>query len=307
MSKNIYDIIIIGSGPAGMTAAIYCVRKGYDVLIIGKEVGGQVAKSGEIANYLGFGQTTGQDLTKEFHDHIKKFENIEHQHNIEVTKIEQNKKNFTVKTKENKYQCKSIIIASGRNPRKLGISGEEEFKNKGVTYCATCDAPLFKNKKTAVIGGGNSGLEAVISLAKICPKVFLLEYEKKLNGDQVLADKVKNLDNVEIITNTETKEIIGDKFVTGLKYKQRDKDQVKEIKVKGIFIEIGWIPSIDFDKITKKNKYNEIITDKKGKTNIKGIFAAGDITDVGYWQIIIAAGEGAKAALSAHDYLTKLK
>jgi alkyl hydroperoxide reductase subunit F len=307
MADKIYDVVIIGSGPAGMTAAIYCIRKGLDTLIIGKEVGGQVAKSAEIENYLGFGSSTGQELSKEFHEHVKSFENIEHVHDVLVKKIEQKDDKFTAITDENKYEAKSLIIASGRKPRKLGIPGEEEFRNKGVSYCETCDAPLFKDKKTAVIGGGNSGLEAVMSLVDICPKVYLLEYAKELNADKVLQDKIKELDNVEIITNAETTEILGDKFVTGLKYKDRESKEEKEIELKGIFIEIGWKPSIDFDKISPKNDKNEIIVDKKCRTEINGLFAAGDITDIGYWQIIIAAGEGAKAALSAYDYISKNK
>ncbi len=301
-----YDVIIIGSGPAGMTAGIYCVRKGLGTLIIGKEVGGQVSKSAEIENYLGFGSSTGTELTESFHEHIKQFKNIDHIHNVVVEKIGKKNNNFFAKTnKGKKYTAKALIIASGRNPRKLGVPGEEKFKNKGVSYCETCDAPLFKGKKTAVIGGGNSGLEAVISLAKICPKVYLLEYAKELKGDKILQEKVKKLSNVKIITQAETNKFFGNKFVKGLKYKDRESGEEKEIKLAGIFIEIGWVPSIDFDKITKKNKNNEIIVDKQCRTNINGVFAAGDITDIGYWQIIIAAGEGAKAALSAYQYLTK--
>ncbi|MBD3359166.1 MAG: FAD-binding protein [Candidatus Buchananbacteria bacterium] len=307
MADKIYDVIIIGSGPAGMTASIYCVRKGLDTLIIGKEVGGQVAKSAEIENYLGFGSSTGQELTQNFHEHVKSFENIKHIHDVLVKKIEQNDDKFTAITEENQYEAKSLIIASGRKPRKLGIPGEEEFRNKGVSYCETCDAPLFKDKKTAVIGGGNSGLEAVMSLVDICPKVYLLEYAKELNADKILQDKIKKLDNVEIITNAETTEIVGDKFVTGLKYKDRGSGEEKEIELKGVFIEIGWKPSIDFDNISPKNDKNEIIVDKQCRTDIDGLFAAGDITDIGYWQIIIAAGEGAKAALSAYDYISKNK
>jgi len=307
MPKSIYDVIIIGSGPAGMTAAVYCARKGLKTMIIGKDIGGQVAKSGEIENYLGFGHSTGAELSANFHEHVKKFANIEHQHGALVKKISQ-KKNFIVTSKKNmEFEAKALIIASGRNPRQLGIPGEKEYKNKGVSYCDTCDAPIFRGKKTAVIGAGNSGLEAVISLAKICPQVYLLNINDKLNGDEMLQKKVQALKNVKILKKVQATEIIGDKFVSALKYQDIDSGNEKEIKVEGIFIEIGWIPSIDFDQLTKKNKKNEIIVDKQCRTNIQGIFAAGDITDIGYWQIIIAAGEGAKAALSAYQYLNKKK
>ncbi len=182
-----------------------------------------------------------------------------------------------------------------------------EYRNKGVSYCETCDGPLFKNKVTAVIGAGNSALETVISLAAICPTVYIVNIGTQLGGDKILQDKVKALKNVQIINNAQTQEIIGDKFVTALKYKDTTTKKFKEIKVAGVFIEIGWVPSIDFDKLTKKNKLHEIIIDKQGRTSIPGIFAAGDITDTGYWQIIIAAGEGAKAALSSYQYSTNLK
>lgn len=308
MPQKIYDVIIIGSGPAGMTAGIYCARKGLNSLIIGKEIGGQVSKSAEIENYTGIGKTTGTDLTKSFHEHIKQFANITHLHDVSVVDVKKNKSLFIIKTDNKKYyQAKSVIIASGRNPRQLGISGEKEYKNKGVSYCEVCDGPLFKNKKTAVIGGGNSGLEAALSLANLCPKVYILEFLPQLKADKILQDKIKQQKNIEVITNVQVTEVLGDKFVTSLKYKNRQTNKEKLIKIAGVFIEIGWIPSIDFDKISKKNKQNEIITDKQGRTSIDGLFAAGDITDVGYWQIIIAAGEGAKAALSAYNYLSKLK
>ncbi|MFC1599087.1 FAD-dependent oxidoreductase [Patescibacteria group bacterium] len=305
---NLYDVIIIGSGPAGMTAGIYCARKGLQSLIVGKDVGGQVSKSAEIENYLGFGSSTGTDLTKLFHEHIAKFDNLKHIHDVLVKDFKNEAEEFVVAVDNgDSYKAKALIVASGRNPRELGVPGEKEYKNKGLSYCETCDGPLFKDKNTAVIGAGNSGLEAVISLAKICPTVYVLNVDDDLGGDKVLQDKVKALKNVKIINKAQTLEVKGDKFVTSLKYKEIDGGAEKEIEVSGIFVEIGWIPSIDFDKVSPKNDKNEIIVDKQCKTEIPGLFAAGDITDIGYWQIIIAAGEGAKAALSAHEYLTKKK
>jgi len=306
MAEKNYDVIIIGSGPAGMTAGIYCARKGLATLIIGKIVGGQVSKSAEIGNYLGFGSSTGTELTKSFHEHIEKFKNIDHVHNVLVKKINKTKDEFSVQTDEKKvYKAKAMIIASGRNPRELGIPGEKEYRNKGLSYCETCDGPLFKGKDTAVIGAGNSGLEAVIALAKICKTVYLVNINDELGGDKILQDKVKSLKNVKILNKAQTTEVVGDKFVTGLRYKDLNDNKNKEIKLNGIFIEIGWVPSIDFDKLTEKNDKNEIKIDTKCRTSVEGIFAAGDITDIGIWQIIVAAGEGAKAAITANEYLAR--
>ena len=308
MANKLYDLIIIGSGPAGMAAAIYAARKGLLTLIIGKEVGGQVSKTDVVENYLGFGSSTGTDLVKAFHQHSEEFENIEHLHDLSVKNIEKADKDFQVLLENGDfYKAKSLIIASGRNPRQLNVPGEMEFRNKGVSYCEVCDAPLFKGKTTAVIGGGNSALEAVLSLAKLCPTVYIININPALGGDKISQDKVKSFENVKIINNAQTLEIMGDKFVTGLKYKDLKTNKELKLDLQGVFIEIGWSPSVDFDKLTKKDKWNQIIIDKQCKTNIEGIFAAGDVTDVGFYQIIVAAGEGAKAALSAYQYLTRRK
>ncbi|MCX6744951.1 MAG: FAD-dependent oxidoreductase [Candidatus Parcubacteria bacterium] len=308
MKNNIYDVIIIGLGPAGMTAAIYCSRKGLNTLIIGNEAGGQVAKSALIENYLGFGFKSGQELSQVFSEHLAKFKNISALKNIVVKSIAKKAKLFEVKLDNKKIlKAKSLIIASGRLPRHLNILGEKEFINRGVSYCEVCDGPIFKDKITAVIGGGNSGLEAAISLAKLCTKVYVLEFTPKLKADLAYINLVKKLKNIQIITGAQLTKIQGKKFVESLEYKDLTSQQIKKLKVDGIFIEAGWIPSIDFDKLTLKNKLNEIIVDKQCRTSIPGVFAAGDITDIGYWQIIIAAGEGAKAALSAYQYLTKLE
>lgn len=308
MARSIYDVIIIGLGPAGMAAGIYCARKGLKTLILGKEVGGQVAKTGAVENYLGFGQATGAELTNQFDEHLESFKNVEHHHNIEVTNIVKKKANLEVITNKNdKIETRSIIICSGRNPKRLNVPGESQFLSKGVTYCEVCDAPLFQNRITAVIGGGNSALEAALSLSKLCPQVYILNITSKLSGDKISQDKLKNLKNVKILNNVQTVGISGDQFVSGLKYKDFKTGKVHDLKVQGVFIEIGWEPSISFDNLTKKDKWSQIIIDKQCQTNIQGIFAAGDVTDVGFYQIIVAAGEGAKAALAAAQYLTKKK
>ncbi len=309
-TKNkIFDIAIIGLGPAGMTAAIYCVRKGLETLIIGKEVGGQVAKTGAVENYLGFGQTTGTQLSRQFDRHAESFKNIKHLHDIVVTDLRNNKSGiFEVLTaRKDAFRSKAIIICSGRTPKRLNIPGEMEYRAKGVSYCEVCDAPIFSGKTTAVIGGGNSALEAVASLAPICPQVYLLNINADLGGDKVTQDKIRTYKNVKIINSARTLEILGDKFVTGLKYKDLKTGKINQLKTAGVFIEIGWEPAVNFDKLTKKDKYNQIIIGKQCQTSVPGIFAAGDVTDVGFYQIVVAAGEGAKAGLSAYRYLNTIK
>lgn len=297
-----FDVVIIGAGPSGMSAAIYCTRKGLKTMVIGKDVGGQVAKSGEIKNYLGYGSTTGADLAQFFHEHIKGFENIEHEHGVYVIDIVKNGDSFLVKTDKEEIGAEAVIIASGRVPRKLGIPGEEEFNNKGVSYCDVCDGPLFSGKDVAVVGGGNSGLEAALSLSKICKSVAVINLTEDLTGDETLKNKIKEALNVTIYNNAKTKKVIGETFVKELVYEEKNGSE-KRISVQGVFIEIGYVPKSDFEKLSTKDKFNRIVINKNCETNVVGLFAAGDVTDIRDNQVIIASGEGAKAALSAYYYL----
>jgi alkyl hydroperoxide reductase subunit F len=304
----LYDLIIIGAGPAGMTAAIYAARRKLKFLILSIDVGGQMSWSSEVENYPGTTSLTGIELTKKFQDHMKKY-NIKIKLG-EVVKISKKGKICVIKTKKNIYESKAVIIASGKAPKKLGVPGEEEFTSKGVNYCATCDAPLFKDKTVAVIGGGNSGLEAALFLAKYSKKVYVLDLMKKLMGEPYLKDKVLQDKKIVPILGVKTKEILGDKFVSGLKYDLNGVE--KTIKVEGIFIEIGLISKTAFTDV-KKNKWGEIMifrgtkTHNENLTSVPGIFAAGDITDIPVKQIIVAAGEGAKAALASFDYINRWK
>jgi alkyl hydroperoxide reductase subunit F len=297
-----FDVVIIGAGPAGMSAAIYCTRKGLKTMIIGKDVGGQVAKSGEIQNYLGYGATTGADLVQLFHEHVKGFENIVHEHGILVTDVTQKGDSFIVKTEKEELEAEAVIIASGRTPRKLGIPGEEEFNNKGVSYCDVCDGPLFSKKDVAVVGGGNSGLEAALSLSKICKSVAVINLTDDLTGDETLRKKIKDADNVTIYNNAKTKEVAGETFVKELVYEDKDGNE-KRLSVQGVFIEVGYVPKSDFEKLSTKDDSNRIVINKNCETNVPGLFAAGDVTDIRDNQVIIASGEGAKAALSTYYYL----
>ncbi|MCK4453936.1 FAD-dependent oxidoreductase [Candidatus Parcubacteria bacterium] len=309
MNQKQYDLIIIGGGPAGMAAGIYGARENLDILLITKDFGGQIKrKSIEIENYPGFKKISGQKLIQRFESHLKKFK-IPTIIN-KVVKIKKQGKIFSVLT-ENKQQFKSysIIIASGADPRPLEVKGEKELIGRGVSYCVTCDGPLYKNKTVAVIGGGNAGFEAAIFLSRIAEKIYILEYGSEVKTDEINQKRAKRAKNIEVITNAGLKEIKGKNFVESITYEDNKTKDLETLKVNGVFIEIGTIPATGFVKgLVEFNKIDEIIIDAKtGETKIPGLFAAGDITDENYKQIVIAAGQGAKAVLSASRYLQKLK
>jgi len=304
-NKKPLDTIIIGVGPAGMSAAIYIARKGFNAFIIGTVVGGQTAFSGEVDNYLGFHLVKGAELGEQFHEHTKTFSNLGHLHDVKVTKIEKHGEGFRVIVDNDKtYEARTLIIASGKNPRKLDVRGEKEFKNKGVTYCATCDAPLFNGKTVAVVGGGNSALDAAIQLLNFSPKIYLINVNEELKGDAIMIDKLKESGKVEVMNKTNTLEVFGEKFVKGMKISVDGEE--KTLDVEGVFVEIGSIPSVDYlSSLIALNERNEVIIDKRNMTDVPGIFAAGDVTDVLEKQTVVAAGEGAKAAIQASEYLNK--
>jgi len=302
-----YDLIIIGGGPAGITAGIYAARKKLKTILITKEFGGQVSKAHEVENYPAITSMTGIDLNKKFVEHLKKFD-IEIKEGKNVREIQKSGEGFEIVLEDGeKFETKAVIIASGKNPRPLKVLGEEKFLGKGLTYCSTCDAPLFKEKDVAVVGGGNAGLDTALDLTKYANKIYVLEFMEKMLGDEATQEKLKASGKVELITNAATKEIKGDKFVESLDYEDRKTGKTQELKVQGVFVEIGYVPSSGFIKdLVEFNKQGEIVINPKdNSTKTPGIFAAGDVTDVLYKQIVIAASEGAKAALSAHNYLTK--
>jgi len=300
MPEKIHDLLIIGAGPAGITAAVYAVRKKIDFLIISRDIGGQTTWSGDIENYTGYQFITGPDLTKKFQQHIDSY-GIEVRTPQTVTAIDRASGIFTVLTEEARYQSRTLIVATGKRPRMLGVPGEAEFKNRGVTYCATCDGPIFKDKPVSVIGGGNSALDAVLQMMKISPQVYLINNTGELNADAVMIEKARRAPNVEIYNNARVEKIFGEKFVSGITI-TRGNDSF-DLSTAGVFIEIGLFPNSKIIAAAKKNEGGEIIVDCHNRTNIDGLFAAGDVTSVPEKQIIIAAGEGAKAALAAFRYL----
>lgn len=302
----IYDLIIVGAGPAGMTAAIYAARRKINFILISLDVGGQMSWSSEVENYPGTTHISGVELVKQFQDHMDIYGIKVKQE--EVVKVGQNKNLCFVKTKKNNYESKAVIVASGKSPKKLNVPGEEEFLGKGVNYCATCDAPLYKNKTVAVVGGGNSGLDAALFLSKYANKIYLLESMPQLGGETYLRDKVLHNNKINIFTSSNVKEILGKNFVTELKYVKGSKENI--LKIDSVFIEIGLLSKTDFVDV-QKNRWGEIMlfrstqTHDENRTSVDGIFAAGDVTDVPAKQIVIAAGEGCKAALAAFDYINK--
>jgi alkyl hydroperoxide reductase subunit F len=302
--KKIYDLIIIGAGPAGITAAIYAARKKMDILVITKDIGGQASWSGDIQNYTGYQFISGPELAIKFEEHMRKF-SFEIKENEEVKELTPRNKNLFIKTDKDSYQTKTAIVASGKRSRELGVPGEQGFKNKGLTYCATCDGPLFAETDVAVIGGGNSALDAALQMIKIANHIYIINFTNNLTGDRIMQKKIRADNKVSIFNNSRVKEILGDSFVQAIKIEE-DKEE-KILDVQGIFVEIGLIPNSEFTSDLEKNERKEIVVNQRNETNISGVFAAGDVTNVPEKQIIIAAGEGAKAVLSAFRYLSTKK
>ena len=303
-----YDLIIIGGGPAGITAGIYAARQKLKTLLITKEFGGQIArKAVKIENYPGFLAISGQELIEKLVNHLKKYP-IEIELD-EVTTVEKKEEKFFVRTKSKKeFVSKALIVASGADPRPLEIPGEKEFLGKGVSYCPTCDAPFFKDKVVAVIGGGNAGFETAIFLANYAKKVYILEFSDKVKADKENQERAEKTGKVEIILNARAKEIKGKDFVEGLIFEDRISKKNIELKVEGVLIQIGNIPATSFVKgLVDFSERDEILVNFETlETKVPGLFAAGDCNIGKYRQIIIACGEGAKAALAAYDYLRKI-
>jgi len=305
--SEIYDLIIIGGGPAGLTAGIYASRRKLNNLIITKDIGGQAGTVPMVENYPGFEGIDGFTLTDKMKKQAEKFgSQFKYE---EVIKIGKSEDIFWAETVAgNKYQAQAMILSFGVTPRNLEVPGEKEFTNKGVTYCANCDAPLYKDKVVAVVGGGNSALDAAEYLAKIAKKVYLIHRRDEFRGDEILVDKIKKTQNIELILNSTIKEIQGEKFVNKIIVKNLQDEKEGELAVDGVFVEIGHVVNAGpIREAVKLDEKQQIIIDDYCHTSEAGIFAAGDVAFGEYKQIIIAAGEGAKAALSAYKYLQHKK
>lgn len=297
-----YDVAVIGGGPAGASAAIYSARKGLKTLLIAEKMGGQVQETKGIENLISVTYTEGPQLVAQLNKHISEYP-IQVMEHRRVATLKKGDKNQIVFDSGDFLSADSIIIATGARWRELGVPGEKEYLGRGVAFCPHCDGPFYKGKKIAVVGGGNSGVEAAIDLAGIVGELVLLEYNDTLKADQILVDKLKALPNVKILTSAKTTQITGDgQKVQALEYLNRQNDQMEKLTLDGVFIQIGLLPNSQFAKGTLElSKFGEIIIDGKCKTSVPGIYAAGDVTTVPYKQIVIAMGEGAKAALSAFE------
>lgn len=303
----VYDLIIIGAGPAGISAGIYAARQRLKILIISKDIGGQVAKKAvDIENYPGFEKISGPDLVELYKKQIKtnKLEVIQE----EVTHIKKNE-DFAISVKSGKeFQALSVIITSGAESKKINIPGEEEFAGKGVSYCSLCDGPVFKNKVVAVVGGGNNGFESAMFLSNYVKHVYILEYSDKVNADLENQELVSSNKNIEIITNAKMEKIEGKAFVQSVTYEDRISGEKKKLDVNGVFVEIGYSPATEFAKdLVELNDKHEIVFDPKTlETKTPGLFSAGDCNVSKYKQIVTASGQGAIAALSAYEYIKKI-
>lgn len=298
-----YDLIIVGSGPAGFTAAIYAARREMKTLVIGKDIGGQMVWASEIENYPGFKSIESFELIAKMQSQVADL-GVEIK-NTEVKKITKNSDEiFSVHTEKEAFQAKTIIIAMGLSPRRLEIVGEQKFNAKGVSYCANCDGPFYRDKVIAVVGGGNAALDAAEVLSKIAKKVYLIHRNQQLKAFEVLIEEVKARKNIELLLDVEIIEIAGETFVEKIKVKNSANNTTQEIDVNGVFIEVGRIAKTDLvGEFVDRDQKSQIIVDEKCRTKTAGIFAAGDVTTAEYKQITIAIGQATVAALSAYQYL----
>lgn len=310
--KAPYEVLVVGGGPAGASAAIYAARKGIRTGVVAERFGGQVMDTMAIENFISVKATEGPKLAMALEEHVKEYnvDIMSEQKADEVISAEKTADGFIHVGLESgaTLKSRSVILSTGARWREMNVPGEQEYRNKGVAYCPHCDGPLFKGKRVAVIGGGNSGIEAAIDLAGIVEHVTVLEFADTLRADQVLIDKANSLNNIEIIKQAQTTEVIGDGTrVTALNYTDRESGEAKQVELAGIFVQIGLVPNSEFLKGSdiELSPRGEIEVNAKGETSVAGIFAAGDVTTVPYKQIIIAMGEGAKASLGAFDHLIR--
>jgi alkyl hydroperoxide reductase subunit F len=301
-----YELIIIGGGPAGLAAGIYAARKQLKTLLISGDIGGQVNLTLGVENYLGYQFIEGAELVDKFHDQASQYP-IDQKIGEKVTRLDRVESIFEATTESgDKYQAKAIILATGKKPRKLNIPGEEDYIGKGVTYCSICDGPVFSGQRVAVIGGGNSAIEAALDMVKIAEHVDLVSLTP-LTGDAILKNKLPDVGNLNIFTEYQTEKIEGQDFVQGLIIKDLKNGENERLDVTGVFIEIGLIPNSEpVNTLVKLNRIGEVPVNYSCETEIPGLYAAGDVTNAPEKQIVIAAGEGAKAALQAQRYLQRL-
>jgi alkyl hydroperoxide reductase subunit F len=302
-----YDLIIIGGGPAGLTAAVYAARKKMNTLLLTKEFGGQLMWTKEIENYMGYQFISGPELMSKFEEQVKRFAVLTKYEEVNGL-IVNSDGTFIIKTDEGEHQSKTVIMATGKHPRLLEIPGELEFTGRGVSYCATCDGPLFSDKVVAVVGGGTSAVQAAIELSSMSPTVYLIVRADHYIAEPIILDKMKAATNIIELKEYVAEEIFGSDVVEKIKIREIASGETRNLAVSGVFVEVGLEPNSEFlEELVIMNQYKELVVDCRSKTNIAGLYAAGDVTNGPDKQIVIAAGDGAKAALMAYDYLLHSK
>ena len=303
-ASDIFDVLIVGAGPAGLTAAVYCARKMLNTMIVSENIGGQALESWAIENYMGYRMISGEDLMKKFEEHVRTLNiRLELDKAVSITREEEI---FVVKTfSDNTIRARALILTQGNRPRKLGVANEEHYLGRGVSVCSTCDGPLYKGKKVVVVGGGNSALQTAVEMSEIAKTVGLI-VRSTIRADPVYVEKLNQKKNITVYKNSQISALHGDRFLSGITVRD-EKGVEQKIDTDGVFIEIGWLPNTDMvEGLLDLNEKKEVIVDINGRTSVPGIFAAGDVTNVKSKQIIIAAGDGAKAALEAYEYLVKM-
>jgi len=306
-TDEIYDVVVIGGSSAGLSAGLYASRRELKTLIVSKSIGGQVAMTTDIENYPGIERKDGVEMINVFKKQAESFGSkivTGEVSSVREAKDKAGKELFAVVANGDVYAGKAVIVATGKTPRSLGVNGEDEYTGKGVSYCATCDAPLFRDKKVVVVGGGNSAFDAALLLSKIAEKVYLVHRREGFRAFEGIVNEAKSKDNIEFVLNSVVEEVRGDKFLKSVMVKNKDSGDMREIEAEGMFVEVGSEVKTDFVKgLVKVDETNQIITNKNTETSHPGIFAAGDVTDTPFKQIVVAAGEGCKAALAAYNYI----
>ncbi len=302
---DMVDVLVIGAGPAGLNAALYAARKELTVKVVTTDIGGQMLLTNEIENYLGFPSISGFELADKMEAHVKQYP-VEFVYAGVKSLVKEGDGTFTAHLDDGgELRGKACIVTAGKHSRTLDIPGEKEYTGRGVSYCATCDGPFYRKKTVAIVGGGDSAVQAAIELAKLCPTVYLL-VRSRIRAQEILVKRMKELENVKVYMGYTPEEVKGDKKVQGLVIKNKADGKTEELSVDGVFVAAGGIPNNSYlPSDVKVNSLGEIMTNKEGETNVDGLFAAGDVTDCRNKQVIIAAGEGAAAALAAHEYLLR--
>jgi alkyl hydroperoxide reductase subunit F len=305
MSSETRDIIIIGGASAAQSAAIYAKRAGMDVLVIADEYGGQINNTDVVENWLGTKSISGPDLAENFTEHMREYD-VDEQHGEKAVDVRKEDDIFTVETESgDEFQSYGVIIATGGSRRRLNVEGEEEFRNKGVAYCAVCDGPLYKGETVAVVGGGYAGTEAADYLSDVAEHVYLLSRSGNLSGEEITINKVENDENVEVLREAEVDSFEGEQLLEEVRYVH--KDEVKELDVPGAFIEIGTVPNSDITDLVETDESGKIKVDREMRTGVEGLYAAGDVNDMGAQQLVVSAGQGCDAALNASEYVKQKK